>query len=369
MVLLVFTLLALFTCSESDDNNSSSPSDNFDRQLMLTNWADNIIIPALQDLSSDLSVLVADKDVFITSPDDASLNQLRVSWLEAYKTWQYVEMFNIGKAEEINYGFQMNVYPTNITDIQANINADSYDLSNANNHDAVGFPAVDYMLYGLRESDQEILNAYSIDPNFEGNISYLSDLINQMDALTSTVLEDWTSGYRDVFVNSTTNTATSATNKLTNDFVFYYEKGLRANKFGIPAGVFSSTPFYDKVEAFYNTEVSKKLSLNALNAVQDFFNGVAYNSTVTGDSFSSYLDYLNTINNADSSLNSIINNTFNIAQTKIEELDDNLADQVETNNTKMLEAYDALQDAVVLLKVDMIQSMNISIDYVDADGD
>merc|ERR1719319_1943991 len=110
----------------------------------------------------------------------------------------------------------MNVYPTNITDIQANINADSYDLSNANNHDAVGFPAVDYMLYGLRESDQEILNAYSIDPNFEGNISYLSDLINQMDALTSTVLEDWTSGYRDVFVNSTTNTATSATNKLTN---------------------------------------------------------------------------------------------------------------------------------------------------------
>ena len=133
----MFTLLALFTCSESDDNNSSSPSDNFDRQLMLTNWADNIIIPALQDLSSDLSVLVADKDAFITSPDDASLNQLRVSWLEAYKTWQYVEMFNIGKAEEINYGFQMNVYPTNITDIQANINADSYDLSNANNHDAI----------------------------------------------------------------------------------------------------------------------------------------------------------------------------------------------------------------------------------------
>ena len=35
----------------------------------------------------------------------------------------------------------------------------------------------------------------------------------------------------------------------------------------------------------------------------------------------------------------------------------------------MLEAYDELQRAVVLLKVDMIQAMNISIDYVDADGD
>jgi hypothetical protein len=368
LLLLVFTVSALYTCSESDDNNSGSSSDNFDRQLMLTNWADNIIIPALQDLSSDLSVLITDKDAFIASPDDASLNQLRVSWLKAYKTWQYVEMFNIGKAEEILYGFQMNVYPTNINDIQANISADSYDLSNVNNHDAVGFPAVDYMIYGLRATDQEILNAYSSEPNFEDNASYLSALINQMDALTMTVLNDWTTSYRDVFVNSTSNTATSATNKLTNDFVFYYEKGLRANKFGIPAGVFSSSPLKTKVEAFYNKDVSKMLSLSALDAVKDFFNGVAYNSTATGESFSAYLQYLNTIN-SDASLNEIINTTFNIAQTKIEGLDDNLARQVETDNTKMLEAYDALQDAVVLLKVDMIQSMNISIDYVDADGD
>ena len=368
LVLLVITVSALYTCSESDDNNSGSSSDNFDRQLMLTNWADNIIIPALEDLSSDLSVLVTDKDAFVASPDESSLSQLRLSWLEAYKTWQYVEMFNIGKAEEINYGFQMNVYPTNVVDIQNNINSDSYDLSNVNNNDAVGFPALDYMLYGLGSTDQEILNAYSSEPNFEDNASYLSALINQMDALTNTVLNDWTTSYRDVFVNSTANTATSATNKLTNDFIFYYEKGLRANKFGIPAGVFSSTPLETKVEAFYNKDVSKMLSLNALSAVQGFFNGVGYNASTSNESLSSYLEYLNTINSG-SSLNTIIANKFNAAEIKIQGLDDNLGLQVTMDNTKMLEAYDALQDAVVLLKVDMIQAMNISIDYVDADGD
>jgi hypothetical protein len=368
LLLLVFTVSALYTCSESDDNNSGSSSDNFDRQLMLTNWADNIIIPALEDLSSDLSVLVTDKDAFVASPDESSLSQLRLSWLEAYKTWQYVEMFNIGKAEEINYGFQMNVYPTNIVDIQNNINSDSYDLSNVNNNDAVGFPALDYMLYGLGSTDQEILNAYSSEPNFEDNASYLSALINQMDALTNTVLNDWTTSYRDVFVNSTANTATSATNKLTNDFIFYYEKGLRANKFGIPAGVFSSTPLETKVEAFYNKDVSKMLSLSALDAVQDFFNGVAYNASTSGESLNSYLEYLNTINSG-SNLNTIITNKFSAAEIKIQGLDDNLGLQVTMDNTKMLEAYDALQEAVVLLKVDMIQAMNISIDYVDADGD
>ena len=36
---------------------------------------------------------------------------------------------------------------------------------------------------------------------------------------------------------------------------------------------------------------------------------------------------------------------------------------------KMLEAFDALQSAVVLLKTDMLSNLNINVDYVDADGD
>ena len=35
----------------------------------------------------------------------------------------------------------------------------------------------------------------------------------------------------------------------------------------------------------------------------------------------------------------------------------------------MLYAYDAIQQLVVSFKVDMLQSLSISVDYVDADGD
>ena len=35
----------------------------------------------------------------------------------------------------------------------------------------------------------------------------------------------------------------------------------------------------------------------------------------------------------------------------------------------MTEAYDALQLVVVSIKVDMLQAFNVSVDYVDADGD
>ncbi|MCK8481655.1 imelysin family protein [Psychroserpens algicola] len=367
VVLSVLVIALLVACSSSDDS-SGSTNDDFNRQAMLTNWADHIIIPAFQDLSSDLSSLTSQKDTFLTTPNQTNLDLLRTAWLEAYKTWQFVEMFNIGKAEEINYTFQMNIYPTNVSDIQNNIISGTYDLANVNNNDAVGFPAVDYMLYGIADSDIDILNAYTTVSNFEANKTYLSDLVNQMQALTTTVLNDWTTSYRDSFVNSTANTATSATNKLTNDFIFYYEKGLRANKFGIPAGVFSSTPLSDKVEAFYNKEVSKDLALVALQAVQDFFNGKAYQSSASDESFASYLEYLNTIKDGED-LSTLINNQLNTARTKIQVLNTNFSQQVETDNTKMLEAYDELQRAVVLLKVDMIQAMNISVDFVDADGD
>jgi len=35
----------------------------------------------------------------------------------------------------------------------------------------------------------------------------------------------------------------------------------------------------------------------------------------------------------------------------------------------MLSAYDEVQKAVSMLKVDMFSAMSISVDYVDADGD
>jgi len=35
----------------------------------------------------------------------------------------------------------------------------------------------------------------------------------------------------------------------------------------------------------------------------------------------------------------------------------------------MLSTYDGLQKNVVLLKVDMLQALNINVDFVDADGD
>jgi len=363
---IVFLALFIAACSSSDDNVvSETPGEtSFDRAGMLRNIADNIIVPAYQELNTNLGVLVTAKDNFTTAPTQATLETLRSTWLVNYKSWQHVEAFNIGKAEEIQYNFQMNIYPTNVTDIENNITSGSYDLTAVNNNDAVGFPALDYMLHGIGATDAEILAKYTTNAESGKYKTYLSDLVNHMQLLTQEVLNDWSATYRDTFISSTANTATSATNKFINDFIFYYEKGLRANKFGIPAGNFSSTPLPEKVEAFYNQEVSKELALEAIDAVQNIFNGISFGGSTSSESFNTYLIFLER-----TELATLINTQFNTARGKIQALNANFFTQINTDNTKMTEAYDALQAAVVLLKVDMLQAFNVSVDYVDADGD
>ncbi|RLJ64325.1 imelysin [Lacinutrix venerupis] len=361
ILIVVLIAAAIFACSSSDDSNSGSvTNDTYNRTAMLTNIADNIIIPGYQNLSAELSTLVDSKNTFVANVNQTNLETLRTHWFNAYQSFQRVQMFQIGKAEEILFEEQMNIYPTNTTDIENNIANGNYDLSSVNNNDAVGFPAVDYMLYGVADNDAAILTTLS-NTNYS---TYLSDLIDRMQTLTNTVLTDWTSGYRDNYITNTANVASGAVNQTLNAYVYYYEKRLRADKVGIPAGVFSSTALPSKIEALHKEEDSKTLLLEALNSVQDVFNGKAINSDAEGESYKNYLIALDR-----NDLAEVINNRFDAARTKIEALNANFKSQIETDNTKMTEAYDAIQLAVVSLKSDMISVFNISIAFEDNDGD
>ena len=163
--MLILVIVMVYACDQApEDDMILIPKPNeFDRAELLTNSADNIIIPALEKLSTELMSLKTVADNFAMDPNQTNLDNLRSSWLSAYTVWQHVEMFNIGLAEEINYSFQMNIYPSNVSDIEANVVSGSYDLEHPNNNDAVGFPAIDYLLYGVASDDASILKKYTRD--------------------------------------------------------------------------------------------------------------------------------------------------------------------------------------------------------------
>ncbi|WP_062053568.1 imelysin family protein [Aquimarina longa] len=368
VIALVFFMLGCSSDNNTNDEGANGGKDSFDRKALLTNIADNIAIPAYQKFSEDITALKASTSNFVTTANASNLVALRQSWITAYTSWQSVGMFQIGKAEELSLRNFMNVYPVTVSDIESNVTSGSYDLTSVTKQDEQGFGALDYLLNGLSDTDAGIVEFYTTNPNASGYKKYISDLVNRMDDLTKQVLADWKNGYRDTFVNNNGSSATSSLDKIVNDFIFHYEKHFRAAKIGIPAGVFSGTPLDTKVEAFYKKDVSKALFNTSLTALQDFFNGKHFASTTTGESLKTYLDFLNTIKNGEN-LSLLINNQFEASKKKAASLDNDLSNQVRSNNTLMLETYEELQKNVVLLKVDMLQAISVSVDYVDADGD
>ena len=354
----------------NNSNNTSSQNTttttSFDHKGMLINWADNIIIPAITDFQNSLIQLQETANTFTNDPAVENLTSLREIWLTSYSKWQYVEMFDIGVAEEIYFKNRMNLYPVNTGKVEDNISNQNYDLEISSNFSSQGFSTIDYLLFGIDDNDDNIISKYS-DTNLNYG-TYLRDIVDKMVDLTNQVKAQWESSYRESFIESIDNTATSSINLIVNDFIFYFEKGYRANKFGIPAGVFSGNPLPDRIESYYGEKYSKILALEAGNAIDQFFNGNNYlDSSEIGLSLNQYLDYLE--DDVENKLSEKINNQLKIAKDKILELNDNFKTQIEDNNNQMLATYDAIQKTVVLLKVDMLQKLNISVDYADADGD
>ena len=363
-IYLLLISCIIFSCST--DTNENDSIDNYNRIAILENLTNNIIIPSYEQLQSKMIQLNISSFDFKASQNSSNLTALRKSWKETYIAWQYVEMFNLGKAEEIDFNKAMNTYPCNTTIINQNISNSQYNLSSSDysSWSSQGLPAVDYMLYGLDNDSNNILNIYSGNDG-EKNLNYLEDIISQMLDNTNKVTEYWKNN-KDLIISSNGNTATSSLNLLTNDFIYFYEKGIRANKIGIPCGRWDDWDTYPiGVEAYYRKDLSKRLTLAAINSSKQFFSGIGLNTGIDGQSFD---DYLNDIN-GNTDLSSKIINKLTAAENKITTLDNNFTLQMSTDNTKMVEAYDALQKVVVHLKTDMLISLSITVDYADADGD
>jgi len=362
----ILTIILFWGCT---DNGPSGPSpDDFDREAILENWADNLIIPAFTNFNETTEQLHTSAEAFTADPSQQNLETLRESWESSYLAFQHVSMFEMGLAMDIRYRDYLNIYPTDSEEIENSIQSGNYNLELPSLTDSQGFPALDYLLHGLGESDDEILSYYTTDGNAENYRTYLTDLTERIDNLTAQVLDNWTSVYRDEFVNDSGNGANSSLDMMVNDYIYYYEKNLRAGKIGIPAGVFSGSPLSSHVEAYYSKGFSKELFNEALIASINFFNGYHFNSDTDGQSLDDYLDYLNTMKDGED-LTELINSQFEMARNEAEALDPDFAAQVETDNSLMLSTYDELQKNVVNMKVDMLQALNINVDYVDSDGD
>jgi len=362
-VVLALLITVTFACTNEESDDSQN-ADNFDRSAMLVHWADDYIMPAYQDYQQKVVALNSSAQAFANAPSTVLHSTLHTDFVAAYKAWQWVSFLEIGPAEANTLRNFTNIYPTSAIEINQALPNASYNLSLPSTFNEQGFPALDYLLSGLGDP----ANTVSLFTSNSDYGAYLLALSQRLADMATQVVNDWQSSFRAEFIANTGSSATASTNKLINDFVFHLEKELRAGKVGIPAGVFSGNTLPQNVEAYYSDTLSRALFLESLLAHSAFYKGTGFKGLQSGSSLEQYLDYLN-IEYQGEALSTKINARLETARLQATTLDDSFARVVQNSNSDLLSLYDELQKTVVLLKVDMMQALNVRVDYIDADGD
>ena len=354
-------------------NDPDPVADPLDREPMLTHWVDNIIIPAYDNFNGKMEAMSSRADAFTSSPDQTTLAEFRTSWKEAYIEWQHVELFEFGPGDRNTIRNFFNIYPADEAGIQQNIGNPYANVALPVSYARQGFPALDYLLNGLADSDEAILQLYTTDADALKRTAYIDKIVDRMNTILFSVISDWKGSYRSTFISSTGLDIGSSTSNVVNAYTLNYERFIRSGKIGIPSGAMTTSggvKYPEKVEAYYMPEISLTLAKEAHQASVDFFNGKGIVPGTEGPSLKSYLNALGAKDaSSGTPLSELINNQFAAATAKLNGLEDNLYEQVVNNNQAMIDTFAEMQKAVRMLKVDMTSAMSITITYTDNDGD
>lgn len=361
-VALLVSVFSFVSCKKDENKTITEPG--LDRAPMLTNYADNYIIPAYAAMVKDLKALKAKTDAFVATPDATTLSELKASFEAAYITWQKTDVLEFGPAEDVSLRMYMNTYPVTVTKLNSNIANGGYDLEQFGNKDAQGFPAVDYLLNG----NANTVELFTTDAQSAARKQYLQAVVNKMLQKTEAVSNTWVS-YRNTFVAATSTDVNGGLSKMVNAYVLYFERYLRAGKVGLPVGAMTGVAKPELTEAYYTSQLSNVLSQYAMAAAIAFYEGKSYDGTGSGASMKTYLASIGTKDDNGAAIADLITTKLKQAETRLKALNTPIKDAVISKRPEVLTIYDDMQQCVPLLKVDMVSAFGISITYTDNDGD
>ena len=167
----------LLTAACKNDEPSQPDGNGFDTEAMLTNVSSSVIIPAYSEAVQAVQGLSETFEQYKANPTQAQYLELRSAFLNAYTAWQDCSPFEFGPAADINLRLTVNTFPADTARIQALFETQDYDLSLANNSAAKGFPALDYVLYGMPDS---ALSTDGVTRFMRNNISMMQDALSQV---------------------------------------------------------------------------------------------------------------------------------------------------------------------------------------------
>ncbi len=357
---LFFLMICLNACK---DEGGGTPSidcgGDFDQSAMFQNITDNIILPEYTNFKTMVDDMAVKTETFTTDYSLISLEDLRSSFLAAYTSWQHVAQYSFGPAEEVFLRSSVNNFPLDLTLLEGNILTNTYDFDMPDNYDK-GFPAIDYMLYGMEETDEALINRF-LNEDASDETGYLNALVTDIQERVNHTYNGWTNGYDETFINNTGTAAGTSLSLIVNGLNQNYELTKR-EKLGVPSGVLTlnnAKPWL--VEAFYSghSQVLLEASLQASRQLYLGGNGLGLDD---------YLIHAKAEKNGEP-LDNLIKQQFTVAIQATDILASPLSTFIESNQPDVINAYNEVTKQVVNIKTDLPSVLCIAITYIDNPSD
>lgn len=364
-LIAVFCVLTVvgFLSSCKDDNQKFTPSciSEYDISPLLVNYADEIIIPRLESFDKQFDECYQEGETFIDNPQLENLIQFRMEYIAVYKLWQTVSAFSFGPGEDVFWVSSFNNFPLNESKVLLDVQDGKMDFSSPDDYNK-GLPLLDFFLYGLSDSEEGILDSFSIN-NAYG--IYTKAVLDDMDKKLDDVIGNWQS-YANEFKQKTGTTDGQSINLLVNTLNKDYEY-IKRNKIGIPSGVLSLGFTNPREVESYHSGQSLELAKTAIQSSKDLFLGTKFDGT-DGEGLEEVLRSIGADKNG-VSLADVIINQYDIALERINAIEETLQESVDDDKQNVIDAYNALSEQVIYLKSDMPSVMCIPITYVDNPSD
>lgn len=368
--ILGFVFLFSFIGCDPPANNTCAT--NFDQLSLLSNIGNNIIAPSYQTLATEADSLNIYTIAFAANPTTSNLTSLRNQLQKIWLTWQTASIFEFGPASTEDLRNFMDNFPVFTARLDTAIVTGNYDLATETYSYTRGFPALDYLLYGIGATPTDVVIQYTTDPNASNRKQYLKDVAALILQKSNTVNDAWKATGAN-YLNTFTSTDGVANGKPLSDLVNQLNLGFeffKNNKLGTPISAKTAyVPLLPQnVEAYYS-RTSLDLAIASVQAIKNVFLGYTNNSNNIGLD-----DYLIAAEakKGGIDLHTAITDQYDLAINSLMALQPStLHDAINNNLLAVKTAYANAQNQMVMTKTDMPSALCISITYIDNvdDGD
>jgi hypothetical protein len=297
--------------------------------------------------------LLSEVEGFVDNTDGTGLASVKSAYLEAYLAYQSVAVHDYYATANVDLVNTTNLYPVDVNLLNELIENGSYNFNTITQQRANGFPALDYMLYGV----DDVVSTFSNDPK---RVQFLLELVNAMKDKADSLVDRWTGSLKENFINNGGVELGSSVSVQLNNSLIYYEDHIRGNKVGLPIGLSSPNdtpidPDPKKIEAYYQAlqEGNDNISLILLQAAIEEMEDIYLGTTSSGEDGISYEDLL--LDKGQESLDTDIKAQFQAIYDQI-----NSRSSISGNEN----LYNSIQALVTLYKSDLFPVLNVQ----DADG-